>query len=95
MVLTALSKNFPGPDIKGRKEIDRAMADILKFLAFDQTGPQGQRRVQAFQGLDVGLFIQAEKPTAPGGANRGRESRPSSRQTRDRYVSKSNASGGV
>jgi len=53
MVLTALSKNFPGPDIKGRKEIDRAMADILKFLAFDQTGPQGQRRVQAFQGLEA------------------------------------------
>src|SRR5512138_1986704 len=66
MALIALGKDFPGANIKGGKEIEGAMADILKLLAFDQAGPQGQRRVQALQGLDVGLLIETENPTVPG-----------------------------
>src|SRR5262245_9582085 len=63
MPLVALGEDLPGPHIKGGKEIDRAMADILKFLAFDQARAQGQRGVQALQGLDVGLLIKTENPT--------------------------------
>src|SRR4029453_14032168 len=66
MALIALRKDFSRQDIKGGKEIDRAMADILKLLAFDQARPQGQGRVQAFQGLDVGLLVQTQNPTAAG-----------------------------
>src|SRR5215210_7765401 len=67
MPLIALGKDFPRPDIKGSKEIDGPMADILKLLAFDQPRTQRQRGVQALQGLEVGLLIKAENPTAPGG----------------------------
>lgn len=42
------------------------MAEILKLLPFDQSRPQGQGRVQAFQGLDVGLLIETQHPTATG-----------------------------
>src|ERR1700752_2891558 len=37
MALIALGEDFPRPDIKGGKEINGAMAEILKLLAFDQT----------------------------------------------------------
>ena len=66
MALIALGEDCPRAHIKGGKEIDGAMADILKLLAFDQARTQGQRRVQALQGLDVGLLIQTENPTVPG-----------------------------
>src|SRR6476661_469638 len=66
MALIALRKDLPGPNIKSRKEIDGAMAEILKFLALNQPWTQGQGGVQALQGLDVGLLIQTENTTAPG-----------------------------
>jgi hypothetical protein len=43
------------------------MADIFKLLTFDQARTQGQGRVQAFQGLDVGLLVETENATASGG----------------------------
>jgi hypothetical protein len=61
--LIALREDVPGPDIKGGKEIDRAMPEILKLLALDQAWPQGQGRVQPLQSLDVSLLIQTENPT--------------------------------
>src|SRR5262245_4542523 len=67
MALIALREDLPGADIKGSKEIDGTMADILKLLAFDQARPQGQGGMQALQGLDVSLLIEAKNPTAPGG----------------------------
>jgi hypothetical protein len=66
MPSVALRKDFPRPHIKGGEEIDGAMADILKLLAFDQPRTQRQGGVQAFQGLDVGFLIEAENSTAPG-----------------------------
>ena len=66
MALIALGKDFPRPHIKGGKESDSAMADILKLLTFNQPWPQGQRGVQPLQGLDVGLLLETENPTAPG-----------------------------
>ena len=47
MALIALRKDLPGPNIKSRKEIDGAMAEILKFLALAQPWTQGQGGVQA------------------------------------------------
>ena len=38
MALIALGKDFPRPNIKGRKEIDGALANLLKRLAFDPAG---------------------------------------------------------
>jgi hypothetical protein len=64
--LRALGEDFPGADRKGGKEGEGAMANILKLLAFDQTRRQGQRRRQAFQGLEVGLLVETEHPPAPG-----------------------------
>jgi hypothetical protein len=66
MALITLGKDLPAADIKGSKEIDGAMAQILTLLAFDQAGPQGHRRLQALQSLDVGLLIQTEEATVPG-----------------------------
>src|SRR5215510_13333085 len=63
MTLIALREDLPSPHVKGGKEIDGAMAEILKLLTFDQAGPHGQSRMQAFQGLDVGLLIKTENPT--------------------------------
>ena len=61
----ALGEDFPGADRKGGKEGEGAMANILKLLAFDQPRRQGQRRRQAFQGLEVGLLVETEHPPAP------------------------------
>src|SRR5215831_8896873 len=47
MALIALCEDLPCAHVKGGKEIDRAMADILKLLALDQPGTQGQSRMQA------------------------------------------------
>src|ERR687892_1358443 len=66
MALIALREDFSGPHIKSGKEIDGTMADIRKLLAFDQARAQRQRRVQAFQSLDVGLLIQTEHATTSG-----------------------------
>src|SRR4051812_9595605 len=63
MALVALREDLPGADIKGGKEIDCAVAKVLKLLALDQAGTQGQSRMQALQGLDVGLLIETEHAT--------------------------------
>src|SRR5262245_38717438 len=63
MTLIALGEDLSGATIKGGKEIDSAMADILELLALDQAGTQGQSWRQAFQGLDVGLLIKTEHTT--------------------------------
>ena len=67
MALIALGEDLSGADIKGGKEIDGAMADRLTLWACDQARPQGQRRVPALQGLEVGLLSQAQTPTGAGG----------------------------
>ena len=66
MPLIALREDRAGSDLKGGKEIDSAMPDILKLLAFDQAWAQGQGRVQALQGLDVGLLVETEHATVTG-----------------------------
>ena len=76
MALIALREDFPRTDIKGGKEIDDPMAEILKLLALHQAGAHGQRRVQALQGLN---------------ADTGQESRPSSPQTTGQCGSRSSA----
>src|SRR5205814_9985925 len=63
MPLVALREDLPCADIKGGKEVDRAMADILKLRAFNQARTQGQGWVQALQGLDVGLLVETEHTT--------------------------------
>jgi hypothetical protein len=45
MAPIALGEDFPRADVKGGKEINGAMANILKLLALDQAWTQGQRGV--------------------------------------------------
>src|SRR6188474_3260349 len=66
MARIALREDLPGAHLKSGKKIDGPMAEILKLLTFDQPWPQGQGRVQALQGLNVGLLIETQDPTAPG-----------------------------
>src|ERR1044072_3102027 len=63
MALIALGEHFAAQDIKSGKEIDGAMAEILKFLPLDQPWAQRQRRIQALQSLDMSLLIQTQNPT--------------------------------
>jgi hypothetical protein len=63
MALITPCEAFPSADLKGGKEIDGARAEILNLLAFEQPRTQGQSRLQAFQGLTVGLLIARENPT--------------------------------
>src|SRR5215204_4413500 len=67
MALVALCKDFSGADLKGRKEIHRPVTNIFKFLVLNQARPRGQRRVQALQGLDASLLIEAEHATVAWG----------------------------
>src|SRR6188768_621435 len=66
MARIALREDLPGAHLKSGKKIDGPMAEILKLLTFDQPWPQVQGRVQALQGLNVGLLIETQDPTAPG-----------------------------
>jgi len=63
MALIALGEDLPRADLKGGKESDSAVADILKLLAFDPARAQGQCRMPPLQGLDPSLLIETEDPT--------------------------------
>ena len=63
MAVGTRREDLPSADIKGGKEIDGARAEILTLLTFAQSRTQGQSRMQAFQGLEVGLLSEPENPT--------------------------------
>src|SRR5262249_4440006 len=66
MTPITLRDDFPRANRKGGKEIEGAMAAILNLLALHQPGPQRQGRVQALQGLEMGLLIETQAPTTAG-----------------------------
>src|ERR1700730_5795777 len=55
-----LAQHLSGPGVERRVEGEGALADVLEAMAFGAAGRQRQDGVASIEGLDGGLFVEAE-----------------------------------
>ena len=68
VTLEAAPDHFAGRDIEGREERRRPVALVIMTAPLRLTGPHGQQRLAAIQGLDLALLVDAEDQARSGGA---------------------------